>query len=142
MQSYPSSLTPLSDLMSAYSADHIPARFDAFLAEFRRSTLGVIATGTPNVPGDYVSTKQMPMSVGLTRYAHGKLMVLAFADPHEFAKRFGRKFNAGIKGEALLATCLLNKDCCGILVNNAITESCVAISRSVAERLKQEKSSQ
>jgi hypothetical protein len=140
MQSDPTSLTPLSDLMCAYSADHTPERFAAFLAEFRRSTLGVRAVGAPDVPGDHVASNQMPISVGLTRYANGKQMVLAFADPDAFAKRFGHKFNAGMKGDALLATCLHDKDCEGILVNNAITESCIAISRSVAERLKRENS--
>jgi hypothetical protein len=132
--------TPLSDLVEAYAADRSPERFSLFVEAFRRSEVGVVAVGTlPRTPGKHVSTAEAPVSVGLTRHAGGKPMVLAFADPAAFAKRFGAKFNAGMNGDALLATAFLNPDCAGVLVNSALTESSVVISRSHADRLKSSK---
>jgi hypothetical protein len=138
----PSSETPLSDLVEAYAADNSPKLFSLFVDRFRRSELGVVALGAIGAPGMHVSSAEAPVSVGLTTHGGGKPMVLAFADPAAFAKRFGAKFNAGINGDALLATALLNPDCAGVLVNSAITESAVVIPRAYADRLKRSELSQ
>ena len=62
-------------------------------------------------------------------------MVLAFADPEAFARRFGRPFNGGMTGAALLAAVLANPECAGVLVNSALAEVSVAIDRPTAEAL-------
>ena len=62
-------------------------------------------------------------------------MALAFADPAVFVRRFGRRFNAEMAGEALLATIVLNPECEGILVNSALAEISVVIDRMAAESL-------
>jgi hypothetical protein len=62
-------------------------------------------------------------------------MVLAFADPEAFAARFGRRFNAVIAGEAVLATVMLNPNCAGVLVNSALSETSVVIDRATVESL-------
>jgi len=126
--------------MEAYAADKSPERFALFVEQFRRSELGVVAVGAPVTAGKHVTTADAPVSVGLTQHAGGEPMVLAFADPLAFTKRFGRKFNAGMNGDALLATALLNPKCAGVLVNSALTESSVVISRAIADQLKGTKS--
>ncbi len=128
--------TPLSELIADHLAAGTTQSFKRFLYGFRRSTLGVIAVGIPQeVAGEFVSTAKQPVSVGLTRHAGGRRMVLAFADPVAFARRFGRRFNAEMAGEALLATALLNPECEGILVNSALVEVSVVIDRATAESL-------
>ncbi|MEK6303505.1 MAG: hypothetical protein AABO41_22590 [Acidobacteriota bacterium] len=152
--------TPLSDLIADHIAADTPESFARFLGGFRSSVVGVIAVGVPaGAGGEYVSTAERPLSVGLTRHAGGRSMVLAFADPAAFARRFGRPFNAEIAGEALLATVLHNSACedpaitsatrvrrllatvlhnsaCeGVLVNSALAEVSVVIDRATCESL-------
>jgi hypothetical protein len=128
--------TPLSDLMAAYSTDRRPATFKRFLEAFRQARLGVIGTGAPkDAVGEVTSTSDRPLSVGLTTHANGKPMVLAFADPVAFARRFGQQFNADMAGEAVLHTALLNEQCMGILVNSALSETSIVINRATVKLL-------
>lgn len=131
-----SSKTPLSDLIAAHSARGAPETWASFLDGFRTSQVGVLALGVPvGTVGDFVSTAEQPMSVGLTTHAGCRQMALAFADPEVFAARFGRPFNAAISGEALLATVLLNPECAGVLVNSALAQVSVVIDRAMTESL-------
>jgi hypothetical protein len=68
----------------------------------------------------------------MTKHAKGRKMVLAFADPQAFAKKFGQKFNAGISGEAIFGTVALNPACDGILVNSAKDVVSIVINRKTA----------
>ncbi|HWN99979.1 MAG TPA: hypothetical protein VNS63_12005, partial [Blastocatellia bacterium] len=132
----PMSETPLSDLIADHIAAVTPESFARLLGGFRSSMVGVIAVGFPaGAGGGYVSTAEQPISVGLTRHASGRSMVLAFADPAAFARRFGRPFNGEIAGEALVATVLLNPGCEGVLVNSALAEVSVTIDRATCESL-------
>lgn len=128
--------TPLSDLIAAHMASHSSKTWAEFLEGFRKSQVGVVAMGLPNgTTGEIVTTADLPMSVGLTKHAGGRLMALAFADPAAFAKRFGRTFNAALVGNALLATVVLNPECAGVLVNSALAEISIVIDRSTAESI-------
>jgi SseB protein N-terminal domain len=131
-----SSDTPLSDLIAAHIANDSPESWNQFLDGFRKSQVGVVASGVPaGAVGEFVSTVDQPLSVGITLHAGGRPMVLAFADPKAFSVRFGRSFNAALVGEALLATALLNPECAGVLVNSALAEVSVVIDRATAEAM-------
>lgn len=126
--------TPLSDLMAVYIAEGSSRTWGRFLDEFRVSKLGVRVTGLPEgAVGDFTSPDDHSLSVGMTDHAGGQPMVLAFADPAAFERRFGRRFNATMTGDALLGTALHSADCRGILVNSALTEASVVIDRENAE---------
>jgi len=128
--------TPLSDVMARYISNNSAENWTLFLTVFRSSVVGTMAIGAPEGDvGEFTSSAARPVSVGLTNHAGGKPMVLAFADPEAFAAKFGRPFNAGISGEALLQTALLNPDCQGVLVNSALAEISVGIDRSTIEAL-------
>jgi hypothetical protein len=128
--------TPLSDLLAAHIASGSSECWAQFLEQFRKSQVGVVATGVPEgTSGHFASTADRPVSVGLTQHAGGRPMVLAFADPQAFAARFGRPFNAALAGEALLATVMRNPDCAGVLVNSASSEISVVIDRATVEAL-------
>jgi hypothetical protein len=128
--------TPLSDLIAVHMARGSPESWGRFLDGFRKSQVGVVVVGVPaGTAGEFVSTADRPVSVGLTRPAGGPPMALAFADPEAFAARFGRTFNGALAGEALLATVLLEPTCAGVLVNSALAEVSVVIDRVTAESL-------
>jgi hypothetical protein len=128
--------TPLSDLIAAHTASSSPESWGRFLDAFQVSEVGVHVVGAPaGVAGEFVTTADRPVSVGLTRHAGGRPMALAFADPEAFARRFGRPFNGGMTGAALLATVLANPECAGVLVNSALAEVSVVIDRPTAEAL-------
>ncbi len=122
--------TPLSELIAELIASDSPENKARFLALFRTSQVGVMASGVPSdVAGESVSTSENPVGVGLTRHAGGRPMVLAFADPEAFAARFGWRFNAAMSGEALLPVVLHNPECAGVLVNSALVKMSVVIDR-------------
>ncbi len=130
------SATPLSDLIAAHMASGTPETWARFLDIFRKSEVGIHAIGVPEgATGEFVTTANQPLSVGLTGHAGGRPLALAFADPPAFALRFGQPFNAGLTGEAVLATVLANPDCAGVLVNSALDEMSVVIDRATAESL-------
>ena len=106
--------TPLSDLIAAHIAGRSPGSWMRFLDGFRKAQVGVVALGVPAcAAGEFVSTDDRPISIGLTQHAGGRPMALAFADPEAFAALFGRPFNAALSGEAMLGTVLLNPECAG-----------------------------
>ncbi|HEX7314380.1 MAG TPA: SseB family protein [Pyrinomonadaceae bacterium] len=128
--------TPLSDLIAVQAASGQPRDWARFVEAFRTSQLGVMVSGASEYPsGTFVVTEDQPMSVGLTTHAGGRPMVLAFADPAAFERRFGRQFNALMTGDDLLATALANPACAGVLVNSALAEISVVIDRATAESL-------
>lgn len=128
--------TPLSDLIAANIASGSAENWGRFLDGFRKAQLGVVAIGdTPSAAGEFVTTRERPVAVGLTRHANGRRMALAFADPEAFAAQFGPRFNATMAGEALLAAVLFNPECEGVLVNSALAEVSVIIDRATAESL-------
>jgi hypothetical protein len=127
--------TPLSDLIDL--AEGSDQGYRRFLAAFRRSQLGVRVVGAPQgAAGTFTSTEDQPFSLGSSVTPDGRSVLLAFADPAVFIQRFGMQFNAGISGEVLLDTVLLNPDCHGVRVNSAKREISVMISRDVIQKLK------
>lgn len=128
--------TPLSDLIAAYIASRSRKTWGQFLDAFQVAELGVHVVGVPSgTVGKFVTQAGQSVSLGLTRHAGGRPTALAFADPEAFARRFGRPFNAGMSGTALLATLLADPECAGVLVNSALSEVSVVIDRSTAEEL-------
>jgi len=132
----PNSETPLSDLMDLVDGKD-PRRYQQFLEGFRRSKLGVRATGAPpGTAGDFQSSDEHPIAIGESVDPEGRSVLLAFADPPAFVQRFGRQLNAETLGESLLDTVLANPGCHGILVNSAKREISLLIRRDTAARLK------
>ena len=128
--------TPLSDMITAHSANGSSETWAQFLEGFRQAQLGVIAIGLPaGATGKHSSSAGQALSVGLTLHASGRPMALAFADPIAFAARFGQPFNATMFGNALLKTMLHNPECAGVLVNSAVAEVSVVIDRTTAETM-------
>lgn len=128
--------TPLSELIDILVRTGAKHDYVQFVNEFRRSMLGVIAEGVPKgTIGGSISTDRNPVGVGSTADAEGRSVVLAFADPPAFARRFGMQFNAEISGEKLLETVLINPDCYGIRVNSAKREVSVIIDRQTVQLL-------
>ena len=127
------SRTPLSDLMALSAADETGVNFGWFVEEFRKSKVGVFATGmSAGQTGEFVSTDARPLFLSSGDIA-GDRFLRAFADPVEFARQFGKPFNAEAFGDALIATAMHNPACEGIQVNSAITESSIIIERQTLE---------
>ena len=129
---------PLSCLIQEYVERSTPKAYARFLDLFCCSRLGVIAVGIPEGTkrgDDIKSTADHPIGLGTTQHAGGREMVLAFADPAVFEKRFGQRFNAAIDGEELLESALANPNCHGILINSATAEVSAVIRRDVIEQL-------
>lgn len=129
------SATPLSDLIAVHAAARSSRTWARFLAAFRQAKLGVVAEGPQGVAGEFTTTSERPVAVSLTEHGDGRPKVLAYADPREFAVRFGQPFNAEIGGEALLGTVLANPQCSGILVNSALDSMSVVIDRATVKTL-------
>src|SRR5262249_30563499 len=125
---------PLSDLIA--NNDSTNDAYMRCLEEFRHSSVGVIALGAPGgAVGEFQSTSEHPISLGQTTHAGGRAMILAFADPPAFARRFGREFNAEIAGESLLETVFINPPLHGVLVNSAKEKRSLVIDRRTVEFL-------
>jgi hypothetical protein len=122
--------TPLSDLMAQHANMNDAQSYARVVEAFRGSTLGVIATGAPDqAAGDVTSTAEQPLQVGMTQTPDGRRMILVFADPPAFVRRFGRRFNAQMGGEAVLRTAASDPACDGVLVNSATSESALILDR-------------
>lgn len=128
--------TPLSDLIPVPPRTPTGNDYAAFLELFCRSQVGVMAVGAPEgTGGTVVSTDENPLALGLTDHVGGRRMVLAFADPIAFARVFGLRFNAEMRGLDVLRTALHNPDCQGVLVNSARAEASIVIERETAASL-------
>jgi len=122
--------------MADFMESRTQSSFARFLEAFRHARVGVIASGAPEgTTGDFTSTSEHPMSVGLSKDNDGHPVVLAFADPPAFTRNFGSRFNAETSGEAVLKTVLLNPKCQGVRVNSAKVEISIFIDRHSAVSL-------
>jgi hypothetical protein len=130
-------VTPLSDLMVKCEEDKSSEAFNRLCLHFLESAVGVMGIGAPTSPHPQVvtSTAENPLKLACTTFPDGKQRVLAFADPPEFAKRFGLKFNATMPGRGLCETVRASPDGAGILLNSALHERSIIISREYALRL-------
>ena len=127
--------TPLSDLIDEIETDPVGG-YGPFVREFRRSKIGVVAEGAPQgVVGRVQSTEENPLHIGGTRDPDGRRILLAFADPPAFIKKFGQIFNAEISGDSLFHTVLATPDCAGIRVNSAKREVSMILSREDVQEL-------
>jgi hypothetical protein len=122
--------TPLSDLIAQHASMNDARSYTRVVEVFRQSKLGVIATGAPDrTVGDVTSTAEKPLQVGMTQTRDDRRMILVFADPPAFIRRFGRRFNAEMGGEAVLRTAASDPACDGVLVNSATSESALILER-------------
>ena len=123
--------------MADHAQDRDPLLYERFVALFRTSTVGVVMSGTPvrDERGGLVSDGTL--GVGRTDYGDGQQRILTYADPEAFARKFGPQFNAGMAGEALLRMAADDPECQGILVNSAVHEQSVIISKATAAELTQ-----
>jgi len=127
--------TPLSDLIDVIETDPVGG-YDPFVKEFRRSKIGVVAEGAPEgVVGTVQSTEENPLHIGGTKDPDGRRVLLAFADPPAFIKKFGQVFNAEMSGESLFHAVLATPDCAGIRVNSAKREVSMILSREDIQEL-------
>lgn len=126
--------TPLSDVMSEHAETKTPESYDRFLRLFRASTVGIVATGVPAdaAHGHFASGN---LGAGRTTHGDGRPRVLAYADPEAALRNFGPRFNAGVSGEVLLQMAAADPDCEGVLVNSAICEISLVVSKPTAQSL-------
>lgn len=125
--------TPLSDVMTEHAETKTPESYERFLALFRASTIGIVATGTPVQDTHGRFTADGNLGAGRTTHGDGWPRVLAYADPEAALRNFGPRFNAGMSGEVLLQMAATDPDCEGILVNSAIREISLIISKPTAQ---------
>ncbi|MFI5926584.1 SseB family protein [Micromonospora sp. NPDC051543] len=126
--------TPLSDVMSEHAEAKTPESYERFLRLFRSSTVGIVATGV-DAHGAQVQFADGNLGAGSTTHGDGRTRLLAYADPEAALRNFGPRFNAGVSGEVLLQMAATDPDCEGVLVNSAIYEISLVISKSAAESL-------
>ncbi|GIJ43747.1 hypothetical protein Val02_06330 [Virgisporangium aliadipatigenens] len=124
--------SPLSDTMAEHAATKSPESYERFLALFRASTIGIATTGTPIRDADGNLTTGHGFGAGRTTHGDGQPRILAFADPEVALRNFGPRFNAGVSGAVLLQMAATDDGCAGILVNSAIAEISLVISKSTA----------
>lgn len=128
--------TPLSNLLIQYAKDRTPSNYEKLCQTFTTAIVGVCAEGTPEgQAGMFQSTSENPFRVASTSYGDGQSRVLAFADPEAFAKKFGPKFNALMRGIDVCNVVKHSPGCAGILLNNANEETSFVFSRKDALRL-------
>ncbi|MET7808866.1 hypothetical protein [Micromonospora chersina] len=126
--------TPLSDVMSEHAETKTTESYERFLRLFRASTVGIVATGVPaHDAHGYVADGNL--GAGRTTHGDGLPRVLAYADPEAALRNFGPRFNAGLSGEVLLQMAATDPDCEGVLVNSAICEISLVVSKSTAQSL-------
>jgi len=121
---------PLSSLIALHIKEPDHQSFERIVEMFLHSEVGVMATGAPEgTSGNFVSTTENPITIGLSRDPEGNPAVLVFADPSTFVKNFGAKFNASTLGETVLQAVLLNPECHGVIINSATDEISFIIDR-------------
>ncbi|WP_033337417.1 SseB family protein [Catenuloplanes japonicus] len=121
--------SPLSDALAAYAGNRTDENWTAFVAVFRNSIVGAVGSG----PVDENGRSRPGFGVGRTTAGDGRPRILTFADPPIYARRFGQVFTVGVPGSVLLEMAAGDPDCAGILVNSALEESSVVITREEAE---------
>jgi hypothetical protein len=130
------SATPLSDLIQSFHEARGGEDFEAMLALFLTSQIGIHAVNVPQgLQGQTVISKGEGIGLANTTHGDGKKRIVAFADPQEFIKRFGAKCNGEMLGGELIKVALHNTDCHGVLLNSARSEISTLLSRSVLEGL-------
>lgn len=128
--------TPLSDLMAAFIADQVDARYREFLSTFCDAMVGVAAVGNPEEKaGEVTVTDANPIGLASSVLPDGRSVILVGADPVVYRERFGPVFNAEMQGQDVLATALANPACGGIQVNSARSENSLVIERAVIVKL-------
>ncbi len=122
--------TPLSDLINSFHQSKTDEDFDALLELFKGSPIGVLAIGVKQGESEQtIVVEEGDITLASTGFGDGKSRILAFADPREFNRRFGKKSNGEMPGSSLFAAVLLNPGCAGILLNSAQGEISVVIPR-------------
>ncbi|HEX5594697.1 MAG TPA: hypothetical protein VFX61_01550 [Micromonosporaceae bacterium] len=127
--------TPLSDVMTEHAETSTQESYERFLSLFRASTIGIVAVGTPSQDPDGGFRADGNLVAGRTTHGDGRARILAYADPEAALRNFGPRFNAGLVGEVLLQMAAADLDCEGILVNSAIREISLTISKPTARSL-------
>jgi len=123
--------TPLSDLIERLTDSPTDDTFARFVAAFRQASVGVIIGGLADGRcGTIVTSDNDSISLGETLHANGRPMILTFADPAAFLRRFGDRFNGETSGETVLATVMAHESSEGVLVNSAKAEISVMIDRA------------
>ena len=120
--------------MTEHAETDAPESYGRFLALFRASTIGIVAIGTPS-QDPHGRFGADGLGAGRTTHGDGRPRVLAYADPEAALRNFGPRFNAGVSGEVLLQMAAADSDCEGILVNSAVREISLIISKPTARSL-------
>lgn len=128
--------TPLSDLITDLCKSRSRESYARFLEAFFSATVGVRASGAPKgTLADCAVTREHPVLISSSVDAHGRRVVLVYADPPAFRRNFGSRFNAEMTGEGALQTALASPECAGVRVNSATEEVSVVIDRETVERV-------
>ena len=131
--------TPLSDVMAEHAQTGSQQSYDRFVELFRRSVVGIMVDGLPDVADEQQEGEQQQeeviadgeMSARSTTHGDGLSRILAYADPEVFLVNYGPRFNAGVPGEILLGMAASDPECEGVLVNSATQEVSLVIAKPV-----------
>jgi len=121
--------TPLSDLITKCANNWSAYNYEQFLKEFQKSRVGVFATGREEDNGTITFTEANSSGIAATTTPDGRKMLLVFADTVPYAINFGKQFNAYMMGNEVFDVVFVNPDCEGILVNSALSDKGMIISR-------------
>jgi hypothetical protein len=121
--------------MAEYAGTRTADGYDRFLSQFRASIVGVVAVGKPSQDASGRFVADGKLGAGKTTHGDGLARILAFADPQVALRNFGSRFNAGLPGEVLLHMAATDPHCHGILVNSALREISLVISKATAQSL-------
>lgn len=127
--------SPLSDVMAEHTQSRSADSYGRFLGLFRISTIGIVAIGPAGPDPDGTVIADGLLSAGMTTHGDGLARLLAYADPLVARRNFGPRFNAGLTGDVLLRMAASSPGCEGILVNSAVSEISLVITRITAESL-------
>lgn len=127
------SSAPLSALMAQLVSRRDEVSYYQFVGEFSCAVVGVVSVGVPEgITGRVASTSRNPVTVGLSVTPEGQSVLLTFADPAVFIRRYGARFNAEMSGIDVFRTVEANPDCEGVQVNSALSETSLIIPREAA----------
>jgi hypothetical protein len=109
--------------------------FEALLARLHASPVGVLAgKNKPDEPIQATLLDGEPIALSSTTHGDGLRRIVAFAEPHEFVKRFGPRLNAEVSGKTLMEVVLENEGCHGIILNSATSANSITIGRNDIQR--------
>ena len=125
------SMTPLSDLISALVASPSDEAFAELFRAFLDASVGVKLANVPaHAEGAYRIAAQDRVTMAFVHTPDGRSMVKACADPRVFSQKYAGAINAEMRGRQMLEMVLKVPELDGVLVCSAASFHSVPVSRA------------